>query len=444
MLLLAAAFALPALSCGERGPRAIVLVVVDTLRPDRLSCYGYAEHRTPAIDALAARGVRFDGARAVASWTVPSMGAMLSSKYPRQLGLIERPVSEDTLLAWRDRRDQLRLTPAHSVRMLAEAMSERGLATAAFVNQPGLNVSDGFLQGFDEWYYPKSPEEIVRHDTRESLPYRPWAPSLTAAYEIDGRLVDTFGQWLEAHATDRTFAWVHLLTPHRPYNPVTAHAPRATDPSARYDAEIRATDELVQRLVTAIDRHVGLDRALVVFTSDHGEAFGEHGMEEHGHTLHGEVLRVPLVITGDGFPPGTTVDAPVRTIDVAPTLAHAAGAATTGMEGVDLRGWLAAGAEPLPVYAEGMLYGSTEHALLRNGWKLMTDTQVERPALYELARDPDELSDRSDEQPAHVESLRVELERRRARYHQDLHALDAEPTDTEDARRALRSLGYIQ
>ena len=79
----------------------MVLVVVDTLRPDRLSCYGYPAHETPGIDALAARGVRFTNAHAVASWTVPSMGAMLTSHYPRQLGLIEAPAPADTTFACR-------------------------------------------------------------------------------------------------------------------------------------------------------------------------------------------------------------------------------------------------------------------------------------------------------------------------------------------------------
>ena len=125
-------------------PKGVFLIVVDTLRPDRLSCYGYEKHSTPHIDQLATTGVRFTRAQSVASWTLPSMGAMLTSRYPTQLGLVEHPADGRLKFAWRTKRRQLNYRLGPEPATLAERMRAIGYQTAAFVDQPALSLGGLF------------------------------------------------------------------------------------------------------------------------------------------------------------------------------------------------------------------------------------------------------------------------------------------------------------
>jgi len=437
-------------------PRAVFLVVVDTLRPDRLSCYEGDGPETPAIDAFARGGVRFVDAKASASWTVPSVGALLTSRYPTQLGLVEKPLAEGEHVEWRDVREQGSLRLPEGVETLAQVLDDAGFRTAAFVNQPGLIANDSFTHGFDDWYYPETPEEIRRYDGSPLRKGRRWAPYLTTAGAIDDSLIREFGSWLRRERTGRVFAWIHLLTPHSPYLPPKEQRPpgppRPEDsgPSALYDAEVVSVDEKFREILRLIEETVGLDRSLIVLTSDHGEAFGEHGMTEHGHTLHGEVLRVPLVMDGPGLPDGATVEGPVPGIAVMPTivdLAVGADAIPADVEGTSLRDAIRSGEAPdTPVYAEAMLYGSTERAWIEDGYKLLYDRQANVYELFDVASDPGETSDLSRRQPDRAE----EMARRMTAHHERLLRDRARGTPADDAEgqeqalEALRALGYVK
>ncbi|HMB71849.1 MAG TPA: sulfatase, partial [bacterium] len=274
-------------------PQAVILIVVDTLRPDHLSCYGYDRHRTANVDRLAAAGVLFGNAQAAASWTIPSMGSMLTSRYPTQLGMIETPGEPDHRFAWRDVRTMHSYAIPDEALTLAEVFRDAGWTTAAFVNQPGLNAKEGFQQGFDDWFYPVTAGEIGRYDPATPLEEKRWSPFLTNAALLDAGLAQEFDKWMAAHEGRPVFAWLHFLTPHTPYIPVPQYLPEGVTPQSAthqdaYDAEIRFLDDVIGHVLNVIEARVGLDSSLVVFTSDHGEAFGEHGMVGHGHSLHGE------------------------------------------------------------------------------------------------------------------------------------------------------------
>jgi arylsulfatase len=223
------------------------------------------------------------------------MAAMLTALYPSQLGLVESPALPGERFAWRERRGQEASTVPRYAQTLAQVLLGAGFKTAAFVNQPALNTMNGFERGFTDWYYPIGPDEIVSLDRSTKHVNQDWAPTLKVAERNDRMLAQKFDQWLGQHdPRDRMFVWLHLLTPHLPYTPnpkfmtdFTATQAPPSD-SERYDAEVRAVDDIVGNIVQAIEKHVGLHRALIVFTADHGEAFGEHGMYEHGHTLHDE------------------------------------------------------------------------------------------------------------------------------------------------------------
>ena len=166
-------------------PRAVFLIVIDTLRADRLSCYGYKSHQTANIDALADRGVLFENAFTNASWTVPGMGTIMTSLYPTQLGLVEQPASPGRRFAWRDRREQILYTLSLSMTTLAEVFHGAGYQTAGFVNQPALNNRDGFVQGFDDWFYPVGGDTVIHRDPKDRLlentltrkALTPWQPA---------------------------------------------------------------------------------------------------------------------------------------------------------------------------------------------------------------------------------------------------------------------------
>jgi len=455
-LALAASFAT---ACSKSRPDSVFLIVVDTLRPDRLSCYGYTRIRTPAIDSLAASGVRFRNAQSVASWTIPSMGAMMTSLYPTQLGLVETPVPPDSVLRWRQRREQLSYTLDPDETTLAEVMKQAGYRTAAFVDQPGINASDGFVQGFDDWYYPEDIETITRYSPDKPLVSKRWPEFLKNARLNDSRLVDTFADWLGQHRQEPVFVWIHLLTPHRPYNPPPWTAQRTSDtrqrfaptgPTDGYNGEVVASDDLVRRVVSLIDATCGRERSVIVFASDHGEAFGEHGMEEHGHTLHSEDIHVPLIIRAPDATPGTTVYGTVRTIDIMPTILELAGAGAripAAARGQSLVPMFDGSGAHRPVYSEAMLYGSTERSLMVDGKKLMFDVQEPLPKLYDEMYDPQELIDIARARPALVDSLltaltsfHAELE---ADYRQRAGRREMTPEESDRIQKAMKSLGYV-
>jgi arylsulfatase A-like enzyme len=431
--------------CGPssaESPHAVVLLVVDTLRADRLSSYGYSGHETPHIDALAARGTRFTRAHSVASWTVPSMGALLTARHPRQLGLVEResksPVGPFEV------REHRSLTLPPATPHLAESLRAAGFRTAAFVDQPMLSPARGFGRGFEQFFGVVARGEVgaFQGEGEDGVP--DWSVT-PYAFENDVALVARFREWL-AGSESPAFAWVHLLTPHAPYTPVAPFAPSpAAGPmtAAAYDGEVRAVDALVGQTLDAIDQSFGLDRTLVVLTSDHGESFGEHGDIGHGQSLHAEVTRVPLILAGPGVPAGAAVETTVRLLDVAPTVLALAGSdAAATFPGLSLVPLFSAPAEDREVYAEAMLYGPSERSLIRDGFRLLIDEGRELHSLYDVATDPEERRDIAASEPARVRALEAALEQQRARLEAVAPRTDAAALSPDD-RNALRALGYV-
>jgi len=444
-------------------PDAVFLIVVDTLRPDRLSCYGCATHTTRHIDRLASMGVKFTRAQSVASWTRPSVGAILTSLYPTQLGLTEVPAGPGRTFQWRERRKQQSYAIPPHAKTLGEMLSNGGFRTAAFVDQPGLNSNKGYQRGFDEWYYPTGLDIIERHDSDHTFSPQVW-PSTKYAYQSDLALVREFDSWLSEHGKEKVFVWLHLLTPHRPYSPPAEYAPTPspTDgskptPSQRYDGEVRAVDDMIGLTMDAIERHVGLNRSLIVFTSDHGEEFGEHGMSEHGHSLHREVIRVPLLIAAPSIPRGRTIDDYVRLIDILPTtlgITGMASAAPSTLQGTDLLPIITGEEAHLPVFSEAMLYGSTERSLIEHGFKLMYDEQGEQYRLFDVVADSQEAIDVADKHEPRFRSMqenlrtlhdRLQDDHQRWRRAASERIISREKEELEQLRalEALRALGYV-
>ena len=437
---------------------AVILIVIDTMRPDRLSCYGSTDNRTPAMDRIAASGVRFENAQSPASWTVPSMGSIMTSRYPTQLGLVERPPDRDTLFHWRDRRTQINGSIPPGVATLASLLDDAGFHPVAFVNQPYVNAGNGFEQGFAEWCLSAGEDSIVWHDTRTPIPAIQF-PAQTDLAEADPLLVAECRRWLQRNADRRPFVWVHLVGPHMPYTPSLEYLPKELQkpgvyirPAIKHTAEVREVDDLVGELLAAIDSTVGLARSLVILASAHGEEFEEHGMFGHGHSLHGEVIHVPLLIAGPSVPPGATVSAYASTIDLAPTILELVGAKARtpeSFQGTSLLPLIRGGVTGTPIYSEGMMYGATKRTLIEDRFKLVFDAQAQPPyALFDLMRDPLEQVDVIASERERATRMKEALVAHTSRMVSDLELAmgqvgTKESAETERILQEMRTLGYI-
>jgi choline-sulfatase len=314
------------LGCGsDPGRPNVVLVVIDTLRADRLGAYGFPEASSPAFDALAARGVVFTHVLAPSSWTRTSIASLVTSLPPRSLGIFHE---------YRDALDDRFDT-------LAEVLWAGGYRTLGATANPNINTSYHFDQGFDAYadsdvIFPwMRPEPGKRSTERAPLP---------AGRDLYQSLLERLGQ------EDRRPFYVQVnvmeVHEHRLFENGAPEAGPALfserDDAAYLRAVRRATDELAD-FVAAVSALPGGRNTLFVVTSDHGEGLGDHPREPkaagHGFVLYASQLRVPLLLyhPGGALPRGRVVDTPVRLLDVMPTILDFAGlAGPAGMEGRSL------------------------------------------------------------------------------------------------------------
>jgi arylsulfatase A-like enzyme/Tfp pilus assembly protein PilF len=392
----------------------VLLITIDTLRADRVGCYGYARAFTPMLDGLAARGVRFVTAIAHVPLTAPSHASMLTGRTPLGHGM----------------RDNGGFVLPEKVRTLAEDFKAAGYHTGAFVSGFPLSRRFGLDRGF---------ESYDDHLPRGSDPRRTAYVERTADRTTDAAL-----KWLETAGKEPApapwFAWVHYYDPHAPYEPPGSFGSRFA--SSPYDGEIAFVDEQLGRLLAVAEAKGPKGSALVLVTADHGESLGEHGEDTHGIFIYDSTLRVPWIMAGPQIEAGRVVSTVARGIDIAPTLLDYAGlAARPEMEGRSLRRTAAGEAlEDAPAYAESL------HAQLQYGWAplhaLRTDRfkliDAPRAELYDLKSDGSETEDRSHEDGARLETLRKELQRIMA----TTTPVAAQAIDAETAER-LGALGYL-
>ena len=308
----------------------IIMVVIDTLRADRLEPYGYELPTSPRLDEIASGGLVFERSTAPSPWTSPSTASLMSGMDPLRHGFINY---DSSFLSYED------VT-------IAEVCRGAGMRTAALVANPILSPGQNFDQGFAEYR-----EEYL-------------------ALGLD--LVDDARAWIRERGEERFFLYLHLFDPHKPYLPIepyaqdfAAQAPAgyqlnssieltkariegaAIDEASlelfiaydsdKYDAEVASSDAAVGALFDLLDELSLRDRTVVGVTSDHGEAFGEHGRLGHSSGLYDAMLQVPLIFAGPGVPVGVRREERVEIKDTAKTLlelGNVSGAEL--MEGEDL------------------------------------------------------------------------------------------------------------
>ncbi len=270
---------------GAKPPLNLLLVTVDTLRADRLSCYDPAHVRTPVMDALAASGRVFHRAFSHAPLTLPAHASLLVGRTPPAHGV----------------RDNGRFVVPAELQTLAELLQGRGYATGAFVGGYPLHSRFGLAQGFDTYDDRFAAAPGVGREFAESRA---------------GTVVDKALAWLTGR-TSPWFLWVHVYDPHDPYEPPEPFLSRFKD--APYDGEVAYVDETLGRLLGALkERGLG-DGTVTILTADHGESLGDHGELTHGFLTYNPALWVPLIVAVPGLPPGQS-DETVAHIDIFPTV----------------------------------------------------------------------------------------------------------------------------
>ncbi len=399
-------------------PVNVLLVTIDTLRWDRVGAYGYAKAATPALDALAARGARFETAIAHTALTAPSHASMLTGLIPPRHGV----------------RDNGAFVLSADIPTLATMFEKAGYETAGFVSGFPLDRRFGFAAGFSVY-----DDRLPRGQAAGSRAY------------VERRADDTTSRviaWLDGHPTPQPatgprpwFLWIHYFDPHAAYEPPPEYATKFA--ANLYDGEVAFVDAQIARLVQSLERRGELTRTVVLATADHGESLGEHGEQTHGIFVYDATLRVPFIVAGPGVPSGVTPTVVARGADVMPTLIDLAGIAVpAGLDGRSLRPAIAGRTlSDAPVYIEGLvaerhLGWAPLHGIRTAGWKFI---EAPRPELYDLSADAGEAANRIDDHRDRADALRPLLEA----------AMKAPPAATASARpdaeaaARLRALGYL-
>ncbi len=465
------------LGCGGPPRPDLLLIVSDAFRADALSCAGGGS-ATPELCRLAASGVTFERAYAAAPWTLPSVVAMVTGNAPSQYHL----TAEDQGIA-PELRNLVYLIPEDE-RPLGELLAAGGYRVEAMVENPVVRRA-GSLRGFTRLAYGRARNERLAAGLDPRLGFRPrnerylaMAGALAVLSEpAEGPLA--FLYWIDdPHAEYRPprallereppdglprelefyLGLGHRDSPKRGLRNLRDHAAALTPEELAfvrrlYDLEVESVDERVGYLLRALEISGRAGRTVVVFTSDHGEAFGEHGDYLHGVSLYEELVRVPLVVAGPGVAVAHRVATPVSHVDLAPTLAGLLGVEGLGeVQGESLRGLLEGGerAEPRPVFLSSPDRLDRD-ALVLGRYKLIATRGAEAVCieLYDLEADPGETVNLAGELPEVRREMEALLERehganerlRRARVAAQTRALVDETV--EETERTLRSVGYL-
>jgi arylsulfatase A-like enzyme len=338
----------------------LLLVTLDTTRPDRIGVYGNGDIETPYLDGLAREGVVFSRAFATAPTTLPTHASILTGLYPPRSGARANGI--------------FTLGADHVT--LAESLGSAGYVTAAFVSSFVLNSKFGLAQGFDVYDDELDPEAAKR--MRD--------PERRADATTDRALA-----WLASQPRRPFFLWVHYYDPHSEYEPPSPYAEIYAGNA--YDGEIAFVDAQLGRLLTALENRDEMDTTLIAVAADHGESLGDHGEASHGYLLYDAALRIPLVLRGPGeLSGGVHVTRPVSQVDLMPTWLSLLGVPPPGdLDGIDLTRAPAAGRTLFAETLQGQIdYGwASLRAAMRDDYKLI-DAPV--PELYDRARDPGELN----------------------------------------------------
>ncbi|MCI0350234.1 MAG: sulfatase-like hydrolase/transferase [Acidobacteriales bacterium] len=396
----------------------IFLITLDTVRADHLEPYGYKQVSTPALNRLAADGVRFDHAFTPSPITNTSHASILTGLLPSSHGVADFAVPLAT-----------------EQPTIAERLRQRGYQTGAFIGAVILDsksLAPRFDRGFE--YYFSFPSNLPKKSSRYG--------------RVERRAADTLAEaqrWLLARANRArpTFIWIHLYDPHDPYDPPAPYSEQYR--SRPYDGELAYADSQLLKFLDFLRQQRRYESSLIIAVGDHGEGLGEHGEDTHGILLYDSTLRVPLIVKLPAQrSAGTTVAAQVRTTDILPTVFDLLGGRVEEqLDGESLMPLIRGEAS-----AERVALGETDYPL-RYGWAPIKSARTSafkyidapQPELYDLRADPGER--RSIYEPwnpevAGLRALTADLREKSAKQSEKNQAAP-DPQTIEE----LKALGYL-
>lgn len=436
----------------------VILITVDTLRADVLSSYHPQGVPTPSVDRLAEDGVLFNHVMAVAPWTLPSVASLLTGVAPNVHGAVGRES----------------VVP-NNLPTLAEYMRDAGYLTAGFGSNPYLRPRSGLSRGFLQYdFFPKEEAKSLLSKIRRWRSPTPSDPSTA-------ELTDMAVQWIQANHEKDFFLWIHYLDPHTPYAPPQEFLPQVQPlprigtsfgmvseilggtfvPSLAerawikelYRGEVHYIDKSLGRLVDTLKRLNLYRDSLIVFTSDHGEEFWEHGSSGHGHTLYDEVLQVPLIFKLPQSASTLKINTLVANAGLMPTILDLCEIPYPGemFSYSSLRPSWESRSNPSPaqpIYSTGLHYYEDRESIVFEGMKYIRLSLTRKEELYDLTRDPEEQFSVVGSNPDIVKKAKSLLDEQarqaeRLRNHYGVTSGEERPLDPETEER-LKSLGYVQ
>jgi arylsulfatase A-like enzyme len=431
------------------------VVVIDTLRADHLSHYGYHRPTAVALDEFAATATRFEDCTAPASWTVPSVASLMTGVHPTRHQL-----------------HRLGFALPGDLETMAESLSRGGWHTTAISFNPAVRPELGFDRGFDEFdahegkftSYPNMEEMVTRVDAwLDHGPPQPFFLYLQPM-NVHGpyRVPDSARTTLLGRPPGDEFRYFR-----EPMRGIMREARLELRDDVgpeylqslvdKYDTAVRYTTDQLANLFDGLAARKLFDDTLIVVTADHGEELFDHGGFNHGCSLHREVLQVPLYLKMPGQRRGQTVDAPVDLIDLVPTILDVAGVSLRQQaDGNSLLPLLGGGARP--EWLEKRVRFSHTHwrnhfigsAVTGGGHKLIRiDSNYEglqnRWRLYDLIRDPGERVDLYERETETAQRLRTLLETVESQLETRVFADPEDRRHTLDSsQEQLRALGYVE
>jgi arylsulfatase A-like enzyme len=454
----------------------ILLITPDTLRSDHLSCYGYKNIDTPAIDSIAADGVLFKNTVSASPWTLPSFASILTSLYPTVHKAESKIYDKKTGIG-------------EEIITLTQILKEIGYHTRAHIQNLFFDKYFGFHRGFDYYrmFSHKIQEKIAKKKRAFLWINYLYKTSLKENSSVNNVVKSTEEvlRWLEQNDRERNpfFLWLHYFDPHLPYERYKSYGldrdyegPLADDRFVRkldmpelrigslkldqaakkhfislYDEEVLFVDENIDKILKKLRKLNLIENTIIIFTSDHGEEFWEHGAFEHGHTLYRELLQVPLLIRfPQSLPSGKTIDAQVRTIDIMPTVLEMLGVKhdipLTGKSLLPLvRGEEKGGRT---AFSESLAYYEERKSIKKGKYKLIYFPDSKISELYYLETDPQEKNNVFSQRKKEALSLKEEL----ITWMKDSEKLAQKLSKGEKSKpvkldkktkKELKSLGYI-
>ncbi len=432
-------------TAGNRPGPNVIVYLSDALRADHLGCYGYRKPTSPNIDAFASQALRFENAISQSPFTSTAVASLFTGMFPAGHGLLGHGIALPL-----------------DLRTLAELLQQAGFDTAGFITNPGAGSAFGLDRGFTFF-------ELL-----------PALPATVNVHALSDRMNRSIFGWLEARGNDPRpfFLYAHSTDMHTPYTPPPEIARRFARPGADlllgtarglktvvgvpgtpsvaaiedlmalYDGEIAFNDQTFGALLTELRRRGLYDDSLIIFLSDHGEEFQEHGGWQHADALYAESLQIPLIIKlpGGAGPAGAVSPILAQQVDVLPTILSALGVGIPPqVEGRDLIA--AAGRDPGETsprrgFSSFRRPDRRGVSVVEEGWKLIrvvADDGRETVELFNRVADPMERQEISGLHPTMVGYLKSVL----ALYESGPPPDVGQTEIDDDLRRQLEALGYV-